>query len=187
MILWTMQPKEVVEILESTGEFTCDPDLADRDFRRSYKWLVHQMDLKGIEHPYGLKFPIWAWHTLDWKHEKPDLDEEMYGTPGEEMVCIEFEIDDKDVLLSDFDAWHYVLNNSFFDSSHNEEEWELQHKWFDSLAPKLRDRVMKESWQSIFDVTPYKTDWISKGQYVQAVFWKLRKDMVRSYTNFIAK
>ena len=120
MRLWTIQPLEVLEKIKQKGEFVCNPVYSDSDFKRAYYWLVKQMDSRGIEHPYGLELPIWAWYKTDWENKKPDLEQEDFSDKRENLVCIELEIDDKDVLLSDFYAWHYVLNDSFLDSSHND-------------------------------------------------------------------
>ena len=67
-------------------------------------------------YPYMLCFQ-------DWKHKKLDLRNIRLGTPGEKSVCVEFEIDDLQVLLSDFFAWHSVLNGGFYNYSHTEAEW----------------------------------------------------------------
>lgn len=145
MRLWTIQPLEVLEIIKQEGEFVCNPNYSDSDFKRAYHWLVKQMDNRGIEHPYGLELPIWAWYKTDWENKKPDLEQEDFSDSRKNLVCIELEINDKDVLLTDFYAWHYVLNDSFLDSSHDEKEWDLQHEWYDALAPEKRQIVKEES------------------------------------------
>lgn len=98
MKLWTVQPQEVISIIEKTGEFICDETKSDKDFRKAYEWIAKEMDKRHIVHPEGLVLPLWAWHTRDWKHKKPDLRNIGLGTPGEKSVCIEFEIDDQLIL-----------------------------------------------------------------------------------------
>lgn len=181
MRLWTIQPIEVLEIIKQKGEFVCNPVYSDSDFKRAYYWLVKQMDSRGIEHPYGLELPIWAWYKTDWENKKPDLEQEDFSDKRENLVCIELEIDDKDVLLSDFYAWHYVLNDSFLDSSHDEKEWDLQQGWYDALAPEKRQGVKEESWNDIFNITPTQNEWMARGRDVQAVFWKITKEMIKGY------
>ena len=39
---------------------------------------------------------------------------------------------------------------------------------------------MLESWERIFDIEPYETDFAAKGKFVQATFWKLREKNVIS-------
>lgn len=83
MRLWTIQPVEVVNILERDGVFTCNPEKSEyyNDFHDAYLWIAAEMDKRNIQHPDGLKLPLWAWHTRDWKHKKPDLRTTGLGTP----------------------------------------------------------------------------------------------------------
>ena len=189
MVLWTIQPVEVVEILRTEGVFRCDETKSEwyEDFRDAYTWLVGEMDKRNILHPEDLVLPLWAWHTRDWKHKKPDFRTIGLGAPGERYACIEFEIPDELVLLSDYNNWHYVLNKSWFDDSKNEEEWDNLHDWYNLLPYDEQKDLMIKSWQKIFDVTPQKTAWDTKGQYVQATFWELRNDMVREIRYFTAR
>ena len=116
MILWTIQPKSTLDIIKEKGVFTCDTNKSEwynssNEFHRAYDWLVKEMDNKGIYHPKGLQLPLWAWHTIEYKHQKPDYYEMGFGEEGDELVCIEFEIPDNEVLLSDFDNWSLMVNN----------------------------------------------------------------------------
>ena len=97
MILWTIQPKSTLDIIKEKGVFTCDTNKSEwynssNEFHRAYDWLVKEMDNKGIYHPKGLQLPLWAWHTIEYKHQKPDYYEMGFGEEGDELVCIEFEI-----------------------------------------------------------------------------------------------
>ncbi len=186
MILWTIQPEEVLEILYRDGVYTCDEKLCEgRDmFYEEYIWMVQQMDNRGIKHPEGVRFPVWAWHTRNWKRKRPKLKQSWTGQKGKRMVCIEFEIPDDEVLLSDFESWHFVLNDSWYDNSDNEEEWDANQTWYDALPKAERERLKQDSWQRIFDIAPYKSDWKSNGRYVQATFWELKVDMVRKVKRF---
>ena len=49
MLLWTIQPLEVLEILDTKGVFTCDETSKsfNNDLKDSYDWLVKKMDEKG--------------------------------------------------------------------------------------------------------------------------------------------
>lgn len=189
MKLWTIQPVEVMDIINTTGIFRCDEDKSDnfKDFHDAYLWLVKQMDAKNIKHPADVELPLWAWHTRNWEHKKPDLRNIGYGIPGERYVCIEFEIDDKEVLLSDYNAWHYVLNHGWYDDSTNIDEFEKNQKWFYSIPYSTQTELMQNSWQKVFNVEPDKDDWNKPGEYVQATFWELRKDMITNVRYFKAR
>lgn len=193
MRLWTVQPIEVWRELKEKGYFICDPMKADYisdkeyNFKNSYDWLVKQMEYKIGKRPNGVDYPIWAWHTRDWQHKKPDLRNVGLGNKGEKSVCIEIEIPDNQVVLTDFDAWHYVLNNWYFDNSNNEEEWEKAHQKFDRLDMKKREKIKHQSWQNIFNVSPFKNDWFQRGRYIQATFWVLYLKDVKDVRFFTAR
>ena len=130
MRLWTIQPIEVWEELNKKGYFICNPIkanyISDKEwnFKEAYDWLVGQMEYRIGRRPNGVSYPIWAWHTRDWQHKKPDLRNIGLGNKGEKSVCIEVEVPDNQVVLTDFDVWHFVLNKWYFDDSYSEEEWE---------------------------------------------------------------
>ena len=142
MRLWTIQPPEIVDIIENTGKFTCDTALSEnyQDFHDAYLWLVKEMDKRNICHPQELQLPLWAWHTFNWKHKKPDFRCMGLGTPGQQYVCIEFEIPDNQVLLSDHGHWHFVLNHAWFDDSTCEEELDKLWEWFETLEPLKKEK-----------------------------------------------
>ena len=119
MILWTIQPLEIWKILRETGVFHCAPaksSMPEPEFVENYEWLISQM-IKRIGPP-----PVWAWYKQNGKRKKPDLRGERwgYGPGDEDYICIEFEIPEDQVLLSDFDSWHIILNNGLFSDSEEE-------------------------------------------------------------------
>lgn len=193
MILWTIQPIEVWDELNKKGYFVCNPEKADYisdkdwNFKKSYDWLVMQMCQKIGGPPKGVSYPIWAWHTRDWQHKKPDLRNVGLGNKGEKSVCLEIEIPDNQVLLSDFDAWHFVLNDWYFDNSNSEEEWDRLHKKFDKLSFDKQKIVKENSWQKVFDIRPYKNEWFQRGRYIQATFWVLYLSQVKDVRFFTAR
>ena len=190
MILWTMQTVEVYQQIMETGSYVCDKTkssyLETQAFVDAYDWLVKQMDDKGIYHPENTEYPVWAWHTHYWKRKQPDLRRNEYGSyRGRELVCLELDIPDELVLLSDFDAWHDVLNKCYIDDSTCEEEYDMIYDEFDKLPSDERDRLMVESWNKIFDVTTtIDTEWIKRGKFIQATFWELKKEFVKKVKFF---
>ena len=115
MILWTMQPLNVYEMIQGTGVYRCDParsSMIGLEFTEQYDWLVEKMTERIGPPPDGVKYPVWAWYKQNGKRSKPDLRSERwgYGPGGEMYTCIEIDIPDDKVLLSDFDVWHLPLN-----------------------------------------------------------------------------
>lgn len=193
MRLWTIQPIEVWEELNKKGYFICNPIKADYisdkewNFKEAYDWLVGQMEYRIGRRPNGVSYPIWAWHTRDWKHKKPDLRNIGLGNKGEKSVCIEVEVPDNQVVLTDFDVWHFVLNKWYFDDSYSEEEWEKLHAKYDRLDRDVRGKVKIQSWQKVFDVSPFQNEWCQRGRYIQATFWVLYLKDVKDVRFFTAR
>ena len=110
MRLWTIQPVVVYEELQRTGVFRHTEKIPEPFydcFENAFCWLVKYLKAKD-DCPDGIQFPIWAWFRFNGQEKKPDLRHSCYGVRGEKMVCLEIEIPDDKVLLSDFDLWHFV-------------------------------------------------------------------------------
>ena len=175
MRLYTVQPKEVWEQIKSGQDFICDKkkseyldetDISNRGFINGYNWLVKQMN-KKIQNPDKIEYPIWAWYKREGINEYPDLNGLGLGY-NEPCVMIELEVPDEEVLLSDFDLWHCVLNDSYiYDEKLT--DWDN-----DILIPINEDK--EKSWEEIFNVETAK--------YIQATFWKISRDMVISAEEF---
>ena len=74
MILWTIQPLAVYNLLQSTGVYRCDPSLAFmRDYPLQYRWLCDQMSKRISPPPGGVIYPVWAWYQWEPKRKRPDL------------------------------------------------------------------------------------------------------------------
>ncbi|MCP1110910.1 DUF3841 domain-containing protein [Ohessyouella blattaphilus] len=194
MMLWTIQPKEVWEKGFVDGVFRCDSDHPEigidryEQFLDAYEWIAEEM-MKWIgPAPKGVKYPIWAYHTWDGKHKKPDL-RQRQTAPGTECVCLTIEIPDEQVLLSDFDLWHLVLGKHYISELplETDEDYDKEDAWLESLDTDTRDRVTRDSWSNIFDVVPGTKHVNSDGDYIQAVFWELRKEQVKKVQFFKSK
>lgn len=192
MRLWTIQPEEIWEILNNTGRFICDQTKSIKiqdgsRSKRAYQWLMQQMQLKIGTPLCGPMYPIWAWHTYDGKHHQPDLRLSGYGKRGTKCVCLELEIADNRVVLSDFDTWSHVLHNSLLDNSKYEQERRLTREWYNNLDTETQNKIKLESWQRIFNTEYIENDWTSVGKYVQATFWELFITDVKKVKHFVAR
>ena len=147
MRLWTVQPLDIIDIIKKQGYFVCTSEKSENyeDFKDAYDWLIIQMKNRGIKQPKGVELPIWAWHTFNGNHKKLDLRYGGLGIKGQRQACIEVEVPDNQVLLSDYNNWHFVLNNSWYDNSQNEEEWNQMQEWYDKLPVQEREKLKVES------------------------------------------
>lgn len=193
MILWTVQHAVAGERLYQYGILRGDGRRVDPYFRHAFHWIADEMRRRLP--PSHAKFPIWGWYR--WQGEaraRPDLRTSGHlakGTPG---ICIEFEVPDNRVLLSDFDAWHCVLNGSFLSLSEEEdnafdEELEkagVQHGW--PYPEPFNSRVIS-SWQRIFNMEAADPEWRGSPSErgIQATFWELNLSQVRCINRFTAR
>lgn len=195
MRLWSVQTENVYNTVMKTGYCIVDERKAeclydndgklDESFKRSYDWLVDRMTEK-IGKPDNVVLPWWAYYKSEGIRDLKLENLNYYGTPGKEYILLELEVPDEEVVLSDLDAWHFVLNNWWLDGSLSEEEWEKNNRWIETLKPDERQKVKNESWNRIFDIEPFENDWMAKGQSVQATFWILKKEYIKTHEKFTA-
>ena len=182
MRLWTAQTVEVYENLIKTGTYHCDENkICDFEWWKSaYDWLSEKMVDKIGAPPVGVKYPVWLWYKWNNRRHKPDLrSHSSFGQKGQKMVMLEVEIPDDKVVLSDFDSWHCVLNNSYpYSSAHSEKEFDKLSKWLESLSENERQIEIEKSWDSIFDITQFKNEFAENGAWIQATIWELKSEYI---------
>lgn len=171
--MWTNQPYCVYQQLKRDGTFNCDPHksilLEEVNFQNAYQWMIDQMKSKVGDSPKNVKAPIWAWYrSKNYQHCRPDF---RWAQDYEDEVCMEIDIPEKQVLLSEFEEWHFVLSNSYLAPATNYEEYQRLNDWFESLTPEKQQRVKEKSWQQIFDITIRRQDERTmNGEMVQECF-----------------
>ena len=164
MILWTIQPKLVLEALERHGQYRADGRYSvllgtkgKNYFRQSYRWMINQMILHGIQKDHH--YPIWAWYRYNLGRTwAPTLAQSRVMCNDDPEYRIKFDAPKELVLLSGFESWHGVLNRFYVGSAVNAEHW-----W-----ENQDEKTMIESWPNIFRVNPHTcTSPYSKGKPVQ--------------------
>lgn len=142
MRLYTLQNEDHYN--SSNKYLTCDMSKARKDpdfdemFRFPYRWLIDQMNSRGIE----TKAPIWFFV------EKPDM-RHRWTVPGERLVRLTCDVPDELCLISDLYHWGgHILNGWPCVAS----EWE--DDWFDK---KAREQGLKRAWK-VYDARGYLRD-----------------------------
>ena len=171
--LWTIPPLEVHTCIQNTGSYRCLPEKSPNllwssfflpDFQAAYGWLNEKMKARIGAPPEGISYPVWAWHTYDKKRKKLDLRHGGYKVKGSECVCMEIEIPDSDVVLSDFNAWHFVLNHMYLNPDcFSGDTFDQDQRWLDSMTAEEREKAIRSSWDAIFDIRYYENDWVAWG------------------------
>lgn len=74
----------------------------DDFFEPSYKWMMKQME-KRLPNYKG-EIPIWLWI------KKPSFYKVWSRIPRKKFVLLTLELDEEEVLISNFDGWHVPLS-----------------------------------------------------------------------------
>jgi len=168
MRLYTFQPDVIVEQLMRGEVFRCDEKLAtflqpepyNFGFREAYDWLVSRME-ERIPKPTGVTYPVWAWYKVYGETKKPDRRTGMFRNYDKFDSILEIEIPDDEVLLTDFDDWHYVINDFPYQT---DEEYENNPDWEPTIEEK------QESWEVVFNTENKK--------FVQACVWEIKPENI---------
>lgn len=180
--MWTIQSAAAWKQLDENGFLRADPDLVDRDFLPAYEWMAERL-AEVVPPPAGCVLPLWAWYR--WHGEKrrrPDLRAAGHLPPGERGVRIAFSISSSEVLLSDFDAWHAVLNRH--PHIRDDEDYETVMQQYEALKGREKQDFLERTWQGIF-LKP-GVHW-PEDLSIQGVFWELRREQVAEATPFRAR
>ena len=189
--LWTIQSPEVLDLLQQGGTYRCDISkcrLSQKyNLELSYGWMSKKMDDKGIYHPQGAQYPIFAWYTRDGRNIRPDLRRNGYADHGKRMVCIELLVDDDRTLISSPYGWELVLNGWWINPGTTSKEYEENFlRYMNCKDDELREREARESWDLIFDIgkgCPLEL----QGKDLQATLWEIRPEDVRGVVGFTAR
>lgn len=200
MKLWTIQPIHRLvdlqndKIIHGSWDHVekIDEDYPDY-WIRPYKWMHEQM--KERLPACSDNSPIWAWT------QRPDL--RMYRHIWNEAgwcVRIGFEAPENRFLVSDYEAWHHVLNR--FPYTLSEAEWEawwakakgreaelieggLERKEAHKQAHSEMDQEMKATWTRIFDLdAPRDTTWLGEDTTYQACVDGVEESWVTEVRSF---
>lgn len=83
MVLWTIQPIEIYELIQETGVYHCNFTKSMlNDCREQYDWLAQEMKTRIGNPPEGVSYPVWAWYMWEGERKKPDLRRERWETAG---------------------------------------------------------------------------------------------------------
>jgi hypothetical protein len=198
MTLWTIQAIEALNAIKTKGVLRSNSADADASFLPAYQWMSEQMRVRVGPPSTDDALPLWAWYQWqDSRKRKPDLRFAGHLPKGKRGVCIEFEIDETQALLSDFELWHYVLNYWYLPVSEKEgEKFEAELErhnlsFFQTKPlpdPKSHQAIVA-SWQRIFDL-----NWTVKGlaepkpkKAIQATLWEIRSVCIRDVQEFTAR
>lgn len=169
-IYWTLQRLEAWIQFEKQGYLEGSPEHAVYD--KEYDWMKTQMKLRLPN--YNGEQPIWLWP------KKPDMRSTGHFHGNTRCVRITVELDEKDVLMSDFEEWHIVLNNGF--NANNEQE-------FDDFYNNKLAITKEDSWVRIFDIYKERDpEWDGASEvWLQGVTGRIPLSRVKKVEHFVTR
>lgn len=179
MILYTIQHVDMYKNSLEVGYLHTSKWL--KMFTKEYTWMYNQyakrckIDELDVERDL-----IWWWGN------KPDLRCIGYAKRGTDLVLLKANIEDCKVLASDFDGWHYVLNNWHIATNEKEDDYYIRLIGED--YEKYADKKEK-SWELIFNTSLLcSCDYVTGGcQTLQYVTGKIPVQDVEVVRYFKAK
>lgn len=183
--LWTIQHRDAYQLLMKKGVLRANEQFlfCKDELRFAYDWMAKQMKIRIGSPPDSIKYPVWAWYQWEGQKTRRDLRFSGYAKRGTPMVQLEFEIDEKKILLSDFDDWHVVLNNTYL--ADNKQDFDD----FYATSHKDRKHEIEISWNKIFETEKYCPDWNTPldSKSIQATLWEINISQIKKVEFFIAK
>ena len=173
-----MQPSEALKEIEETGTFRCDAaksfNLSKRDsLREEYRWLMEKMRQKIGKEPEGVTYPVWAWYKWEYENQCPDVNSAAFLQRNEDKVLFTLEVPENEALLTDFEAWQFVLMHTFVMKEEEEDFIEV-----DGLSEEELEEKIQNSWDNVFDVREVRGTDYTRGRFVQATFWEIKKEYI---------
>ncbi len=203
--LYSVQPRFVFDRLRIEGVYQAEPlknpesSLNDRDcsqWRMAYDWLVEQMVNRGMARPGPEVYPVWAWHQWAGPGRPcPDLRTSSLKSwaERERHVLLTLNVPDHEVLVSDYDAWHWCLNYWFYGTQREAQAFERRCKQQGQsyyrnkpLGSAELHHEVRASWAQALDIERSRRLTGSKksNQVLQATFWTLKHEHVVSAVEF---
>lgn len=177
MILWTIQNEHAYEKMKQAGRLIADKSyILDDLFQDPYLWMADQMQKRIGKAPEGVLFPVWAWYQWEGQRKRPDMrvHGHNWGAKGTPIVLLTIDVPDQYVLLSDFDYWHCVLNDTDIIFPHDE-------------TVVYSEEKKRESWENIFDINCAFDGEVHQQLTTQATLWEIKAEWVRKIEHFISR
>jgi hypothetical protein len=204
MLLYTVQPRFVYDVLCDTGTFMSEP-WKDADgwicndapnAKIAYDWLCDQMLGRGLRRPAPNVYPLLAWYQYMGKQRpKPDLrcSSMRHTARSGRQVLLSLDLPDEDALLHDYEAWHYPLNYFYLAAKRMSDRFERECAnagcaLYQAVPLQNQDlhTELQRSWLTMFDLSACRRLFKRSraDQVVQATFWTLKAGNVTAAVEF---
>ena len=188
MKIWTIQDKEILEMLSSKGLAYCNLNAEDErmcyyeceeSFKYGYDWLVGKMKTKiGNPPEADVTYPLWAWATKSEMRDNLNSD----NLDGKLLFCLD--IPEDQVVLTDFYRWDCVIHG--MPACYDAQFCPVYDEWLDSdsggVMPEGFQEKIESTWDAVFnlDLMDESSPDSREKKVIQATFWAIRKEWVVS-------
>ena len=181
MLLWTVQHRAAYEQMFQTGTLRANEAhlFCGDELKFAYDWLAAQMRERVGEPPEGVNYPVWAWYQYNGMRKRPDMrgPHRRYRARGTPIVLLTVDVPEKNVLLSDFDMWHCVLNNGYIDVDEADDE---------SFCGGQVE--IEQSWRHVLEIeTAFELYGGAEERSIQATMWEIRAEWVKKAEFFTSR
>ncbi len=177
---WTIQNGAVWRQLQRRGRFWVPRHRVEPINRQAYDWLVEQQRQR-IPGATG-RYPIWAFARI--KRSDLAINCRWAARSFPSSMLLTCRLPRSQVLLSEYDTWHVVLNNGYLDANDDpdamDQWWAEAERRYGTAAhhspyPPSLQAELEASWPRVFDVDHWREFY---NPYVQATFEVLTLEQV---------
>ncbi|MFD0986249.1 DUF3841 domain-containing protein [Methyloligella solikamskensis] len=193
MRLWTIQTKAAWDYLQKHGVLRASRKHQSEDWPLAYKWMTDQLSKRVGPPPSNGMIPLWGWYQCRGQSRKrPDLRFWRFRTnPPGKYTLIECDLPDEHVVLSDYDAWHIILNEGFVSvTDDDDDEYYAGCRQYElTPTPELAEelnRTLYGSWERVIDMEALTEPgyYAMDRKSIQACFWEIKQDQIKSAKPF---
>lgn len=188
MTVWTIQNLPAWEFFQQHGTLSGQETYIEPELQAAYEWMRAQL-IKRIP-GYGGGWPVWLWVGWGKKRKRPDLRARWLLPSGTKGMRIELIVPQCQVLISDFNLWHCVLNNAYCGWTEIEQEGWYRREDSANVPVQILQAEKVKSWERCFDLTtPRDIDWLGNKDEVtlQGCIEAIHLTQVTNVTPFTAR
>lgn len=201
MILKTIQPLSILEQINSASNEIFTPKYQGNDdfgFKIAFEWLKNEMIKQKIGNPKHEMLWAWEYNTPEniKKCEDVIANQIEYYHNQNGGIILTLNKKDNEVLLSDYELWHYPLNYWRIPQSNEDaNEWEEltkkdEYNFYQNKPLQIHNELITETWKAVFCLDKQNNQYIfdlpkkqlkalglhKKQTHIQATFWSFCKD-----------
>ena len=170
MKLVTFQSMDALKSLIRDGELICNPKYIDKSYLDKYDWVVSKMN-KKVNNPANIQYPLWCWVRC-YNGICPPKHKGQKVTGFD--VKITFKKEKKDVFITDYRMYSFLLNNIYIPSNLKEKKiFDDKLKQLNLNVKDLKDAKLDDSISKTI-INSFDKCITDKGNILQGCVWNIK-------------